>query len=605
MKKKTNLMVPIMIIVLLSGLTSCNLPTSNNQNTQPPVEATTPPPPGASPSAEVSEGTPEPLAGPDFSSLVPVTGSILKWIDLSDFVFVPEGSFTMGQDSEAPTDYAPSHAVTLAGFWIQQAEVTNQQYAQCVADGKCSAPNQEPKVPYWFTDFYKASNPVVGVTWQQATEYCESIHGRLPSEAEWEKAARGSELNPYPWGEEDPNCSLLNFDDCLNPSEPQEVRAYNNGASEFKAMDMSGNVFEWVADWYAEDYYAASPDTNPTGPAEGTQRIFRGGGYASPADQVNVFTRFAAKPEEHAADRGFRCVLLGDPTKSTTETVGQPCQILGSSDQLETQPTYTPYPCEQATVLGYCELLGGKASYGVDIRQNGCLSNKLNSMTGNSQPLNCTVHQLQNGGNQYLCTFPGMAQGIDVEVRFCHSFSMQIVKLKCPTGYKLVQPNSICELEYAKLPAPPCPKGYLDVPPNGCMPVNDPNNGGCPVGFYSMVSPLTSVCMPMNSCTLSNAPESCSNPTCAEGEFYDAAKGCCASPDTPKMLCPANLLYNADLNACIGSNLYPKDCPVVQTKIPLCPTLTPTPTTPPQGGGQPGSNCYWDTGPTHSVWVCP
>lgn len=211
-------------------------------------------------------------------------------------------------------------------------------------------------------------------------------------------------------------------------------------------------------------------------------------------------------------------------------------------------------------------------------------------MTGNSQPLNCTVHQLQSGGNQYLCTFPGMAQGITVDVSYCHSYSAQPVALKCPSGYKLDQTSKLCELEYSKLPGPPCPKGYLDVPPNGCMPLNDPNNGGCPIGYYSVVSPLTSVCMPINACLLSNAPESCVNPTCAAGEFIDSAKGCCASPDTPNKFCSGKLLYNAEQNACIGSDMFPHECPVVKTKIPYCPTLTPTstPTLVPQ------QNCYCD-----------
>ncbi len=596
MKRSIHLMLLSISVILVLTLSSCNLPFKIVPNDITPTPAIpenrTPQPPSATPQAPTAtlDQTPTPDNMTSLADLVPVTGSILKWIDLSDFVYVPAGEFLMGQDETTPSDHAPAHKVTLSGFWIQQAEVTNQQYAQCVADGKCSAPNQEPKTPYWYLDALKASDPVVGVTWFQAQEYCTYINSRLPTESEWELTARGFESKAYPWGTDQPDCSLLDFNNCLDPSEPEEVRSYNNGASDFEAMDMSGNVFEWTGDWYLDTYYETSPATNPTGPQEGTKKVYRGGGFNSPLEEVNPILRFAIEPEKHAANIGFRCVLLGDPTKSTTETVGQPCQVLGSNDELKTQPTFTPYPCEPASVLGYCELLGGKASYGVDIRQKGCMSNKLNSMTGNSQPLTCSVHQLANGGNQFLCTFPGMAQGISVDVRYCHPFFAQPFVIECPSGYKLNQTSKVCELEYTKLPSPPCPNGYLDVPPNGCMPLNDPNKGGCPVGYYSIVSPLTSVCMPINSCLLSNAPASCINPTCGAGEFFDTAKGCCASPDTPKKFCPANLLYNADQNACIGSDMYPHECPVEKVKIPYCPTLTPTPSPTPV----PKQNCYCD-----------
>ncbi len=594
MKNRTRLVLPVVIIVLIFAVSSCNLPFKivPNEPTTPPPPITTTPSFAAStqPPVEPAQATPTPEKTAGLADIVPVTGSVLTWIDYSNFVYVPAGEFTMGKEDIRPDEFNIAHKVTLAGFWIHQAEVTNQQFASCVEAGVCSAPNQEQGYPYWYAQPDKTNDPVVGVTWSQAKQFCEFIEARLPTEAEWEKTARGTKDEVYPWGTDQPNCSLLNFNKCLKTPQPDEVRSYMAGASDYKALDLAGNVFEWVNDWYGENYYSESPASNPLGPAEGIYKVYRGGGFLSSDVDVSATSRFFTEPEKHSADLGFRCVLVGDPTKSTTETFGQPCKVLGNVTQLETQPTFTPYPCEPASVVGYCELLGGKASYGVDIRQNGCMNNKLNNMTGNSQPLNCTVHQLQSGGNQYLCTFPGMAQGITVDVSYCHSYSAQPVALKCPSGYKLDQTSKLCELEYSKLPGPPCPKGYLDVPPNGCMPINDPNNGGCPIGYYSVVSPLTSVCMPINACLLSNAPESCVNPTCAAGEFIDSAKGCCASPDTPNKFCSGKLLYNAEQNACIGSDMFPHECPVVKTKIPYCPTLTPTstPTLVPQ------QNCYCD-----------
>ncbi len=605
MKKKHKIVIPIVIIILIFSVSSCNMPFKivPNVSTTPPPPITNTPSPAAStqPPVEPAQTTPTPEKTTEQAEFVPVTGSVLTWIDYSNFVYVPEGEFTMGKENILPDEFNPAHKVTMSGFWIHQAEVTNQQYASCVDAGVCSAPNKEQGYPYWYAQPDKTNDPVVGVTWSQAKQFCEFIKARLPSEAEWEKTARGTKDEVYPWGTEQPNCSLLNFNKCLKTPQPDEVRSYMSGASDYEALDLAGNVFEWVSDWYGENYYNESPASNPTGPSEGIYKVYRGGGFLSSEVDVSATSRFFTEPEQHSADLGFRCVLVGDPTKSTSETVGQPCQVLGNITQLESQPTYTPYPCEQPSVVGYCELLGGKASYGVDIRQKGCLSNKLNSMTGNSQPLTCSVHQLQNGGNQYLCTFPGMAQGINVEVRFCHSFSAQISTIECPSGYKLNSTNNLCELEYTKLPGPPCPKGYLDVPPNGCMPINDPKTGGCPAGFYSVVSPLTSVCMPLNACLLANAPESCTNPTCAAGETFDTAKGCCASPDTPNKVCPAKLFYNAETNACIGSDMYPHECPVVQAKIPICPTVTPTstPTLVPQ------SNCHQERSPTGGwITVC-
>jgi iron(II)-dependent oxidoreductase len=171
----------------------------------------------------------------------------------------------MGQDEVEPSDHSPSHTVTEDSYWIFRAEVTNRMYRACVELGVCTEPVQSP----WYTDAGYENAPVSGVTWDQAKGYCEWIGGRLPTEAEWELAARGTDARPYPWGEDEPTCNLLNFKDCLDPSEPNGVGSYPLGVSPFKMADMAGNVSEWVSDWYAEDYYANSPANDPTGPATG------------------------------------------------------------------------------------------------------------------------------------------------------------------------------------------------------------------------------------------------------------------------------------------------------------------------------------------------
>jgi formylglycine-generating enzyme required for sulfatase activity len=243
----------------------------------------------------------------------PDVGSIVPWVDMSYVVYVPPGDFIMGQDETEPSDHSPAHTVDLDGFWIHQTEVTNRMYAQCVALGICTTPYHEPGKPFWYANPAFADSPVVGVSWVQAETYCEWIDGRLPTEAEWEKAARGTEGDPYPWGSEEPACNLLNYDgDCFLPAQPVDVRSYYAGASPFELADTAGNVSEWVYDWYDEAYYSASPSSNPTGPSQGDLRVVRGSNYGSPAEDVPIYLRSAIDPAEQHSEMGFRCVLSGE-----------------------------------------------------------------------------------------------------------------------------------------------------------------------------------------------------------------------------------------------------------------------------------------------------
>lgn len=586
MKKDFKSMFFILILVLIFSAISCRLPykiVPNLPSTSLPSETAVLPALATSQlTKEITQSIPLPEQTATVENLVPVSGSILTWIDYSNFIFIPGGNFDMGKDSSTPADFSPAHKTTLDGYWIQQAEVTNQQYAQCVSDGKCDMPIQEANVPYWYEDPYDGNHPVVGVTWFQANEYCSYIHSRLPTEAEWETAARGPDGKTFPWGGDKPNCNYINFSGCLDPAKPYDIRSFSFGASDFGAMDMAGNVFEWVNDWYSQDYYLSSSSLNPTGPHEGWKKVYRGGSYKSSVEEIGSFLRFATEPENQAPDLGFRCVLMGDPLTDPTLNIGQPCQVIGMNDPNEIQSTPTPFPCSSASVTGFCQLLSGKPSYGLDIRQSGCLENKLQSMTGNSQPLSCTVSQLSDGGNKYLCTFPGMAQGINVDVSYCHSFSIPLVSISCPTGYQLTQDSKFCEVENAKLPIPPCPQAYVNVPPYGCLPTIEASTSGCPIGYYSIETALSMVCMPLNKCLLSNEPDSCKNINCGSGQKFDSSKNCCISANNPKKTCPTSLIYNFDQNVCLGSEFFSKKCPVSNVKIPYCPTLTPTPTKTPE-----------------------
>jgi len=224
--------------------------------------------------------------------------------DGAAYVYVPAGPFDMGLD-EGGFDEQPQHEVELDAFWIMQTEVTNEQYEKCVVADVCSPPFNSD----WGTDEFWANydtHPVTEVTWEQAVTYAEWAGGRLPTEAEWEKAARGDDGRRYPWGNTTPSEQRLNYNDNVGDTTP--VGSYPEGASPYGALDMAGNVWEWVADWYGEAYYAASPRENPTGPAQGERRVLRGGAYDSPLYNVGATYREGAAITDRWDRYGFRVV---------------------------------------------------------------------------------------------------------------------------------------------------------------------------------------------------------------------------------------------------------------------------------------------------------
>ena len=589
MKKNKNLLFYWGVLIPFFAVVACNLPFKivPNFTATPTTQATRTllPPTASQALIEAAQSTPKPENIDILIDVVPAIGSVLTWFDYSNYVYVPSGEYITGKDTSTQADYSSQHSVSLDGFWIQQTEVTNQQYAQCVSDGKCSPPGQEPDVPYWFESLYESNHPVVGVTWFQAREYCSYMQGRLPTEAEWEAAARGPEGKIFPWGGDKPNCNYLNVNGCLESEEPYDILSNPFGASDFYAYEMAGNVFEWVEDWYAKDYYASSPSENPTGPLDGRKKVYRGGSYKSTGDEVGSYLRFSTEPENQSSDIGFRCVLDGTVLEKPTLQTGQPCQVVGMNDQSQALPTATPFPCSSAFATGFCQLLGGKPSYGIEFLQSGCLDNSLHSMTANSQPLTCSTTPLSGGGTKYQCTFPGMAQGIKVDLSYCHSVDIPNVQTTCPSGYQFDQETKLCKTENSKLPSPPCLQGYQDITPYGCLPLYDTDNNTCPVGYYSIATSTASVCMPINRCLLSSETDACKNTNCSSGQKFDTQKNCCISSDSPKKICPSDLIYDADQNVCIEPNLFVEKCLTTTTNIPLCPTLTPSPapTKEPQG----------------------
>jgi formylglycine-generating enzyme required for sulfatase activity len=234
-------------------------------------------------------------------------------------VYVPAGSFLMGStdaeiaQSQIKYDVSvfdnekPQHTVYLDAYWIDRTLVTNAQYARCVQAGKCSPPQStksHTRDSYYDNAQY-ANYPVIYVTWDDAKYYCAWAGRRLPTEAEWEKAARGTDRRFYPWGNQAPNTSLTNFD--MNVGDTTEVDKYPAGASPYGALDMAGNVWQWVADWYGENYYKNSPERNPTGPGSGSSRVPRGGAFYFDASAERSAGRFGVESDLTGDDFGFRC----------------------------------------------------------------------------------------------------------------------------------------------------------------------------------------------------------------------------------------------------------------------------------------------------------
>ena len=263
---------------------------------------------------------------PTFTPTLDIGATLIADKDGMTLVYVPAGEFTTG--SESYDHEQPIHTVYLDAFWIDQTEVTNKQYAMCVSDGDCVLPLsfKSPMRSSYYDDPPFDNYPVIYVEWHMAAMYCQWAGRRLPTEAEWEKAARSDDGRIYPWGNTPPNDDLLNYNSPVRDT--TEVGKYPNGQSPYGAYDMAGNVWEWLSDWYDGNYYQKSPASNPRGPEVGEVRAVRGGGwYYQEGSVVSIF-RYGVVPVDYLVRSDVRS--FAHPTFAETSIYGrQPFGTLG------------------------------------------------------------------------------------------------------------------------------------------------------------------------------------------------------------------------------------------------------------------------------------
>ena len=245
--------------------------------------------------------TPEPLPTP----ILEIGSTKISPVDGMVQVYIPAGEFLMGSSS-GNHDEKPVHSVYLDAYWMDEHEVTVSQFQQFLGEEDYSAN------PCGSRD----NHPAACVDWYDAQAYCEWRGDRLPTEAEWEKAARGDlEGKRYPWGDEDPVCETgaengAQFRNCLMFKTAPVKTFASNG---YGLYDMAGNVWEWAADWYGEDTYSISPIENPQGPTDGDYRVLRGGSWGSNEPYLRAAERGKYEPDNRDTGIGFRCASEASP----------------------------------------------------------------------------------------------------------------------------------------------------------------------------------------------------------------------------------------------------------------------------------------------------
>jgi formylglycine-generating enzyme required for sulfatase activity len=499
-------------------------------------------------------------------TLVPVTlsgpqaGTIMTWLDNSQLVYIPVGDFIMGLGSGD----APQKTVSLDGYWIYKTDVTDKMYGQCVGTGNCAAPAQEIGTPVYTNPVY-GDYPVVGVTWDMAANFCKWAQGQLPTEAQWEKAARGSDGGVHPWGNENPGCDLLNYKGCLGHT--NDVNDYPAGRSQYGLLDMAGNVFQWVNDFYDPNYYDNMPAQNPTGPGSGDTHVIRGSSFESDASQTISAVRHYGGSGHTNYDLGFRCVV------NQPKAIAPYCQ---SSSFTPVGSTSTTPTCQvpDATVQGnYCAASIGYTT--VQIPQG-------STYQVSSKGYSCQ-DSVVNGKRILTCNGPSNTSG---EVTVCNpscsgSPTETGATPVCGPGYTLDTSTGTCT--YSPIASQPgaagCPQGYNLIDRGGqkvCA-ISQDLNGQCPAYTYfdsqygACVSASGASVIPYGINDPSLASQSYQG--CAAGYAYDANFQCCqANNGGTYPGCSLGFSFDPAQKTCVPSQvrLSGPGCVSVQLNIAKC-----------------------------------
>jgi hypothetical protein len=467
---------------------------------------------GCGPSQATPTATAAPSSSPtDIPTEVPVdlagpeVGSNMVWVDNSILLYVPGADFTMG----AGGNDNPEHPVSLSPFWIYRTEVTNRMYALCVANGQCSIP-LDPQTAPDLDKLTLRENPVVGVTWQQASDYCSWISGRLPTEAEWELTARGPQNNVYPWGDPAPNCDLTNFKDCVGASS----RVYDNpsGKSYYDALDMAGNVFEWVSDRYNSAYYPISPIQDPPGPESGTNRVVRGGSFATDTSELAASKRSNLDPARTRPDLGFRCVVQSP--------VLYPSFCQASAFVADIDPKNVP------PSGGTCEIIAKTKAQGCGTVTADIKGGTLSEVSASN--FSCSAA----GDTRVFCSGPASSSDSVTICGTCTASNNGLAQLSpgastCGGAFTALVSATGGTSQCNYQDGPPqngCASGMIENADGSCsQPVGGPSR--CPVGMYlDRTKKCTSVNKQLEGCIA--------------GYTYDPQAGCCNGASYPG--CGAN-----------------------------------------------------------------
>lgn len=474
----------------------------------------------------VRSTTPAPIPTAIPSTLTPVptkispppiqVGASYLYVDGTTLLAVPNGSFIMGDPNGKDN---PQHSVTLGDFWMYSTKVTNAQYKFCYDAGYCIPPDETDNPN--FGDPANANRPVVGVTYDQAVSYCKFVHGRLPTEAEWEKAARGADGNLYPWGSEKPSCDLLNFGKCVNGLTP--VTKYPKGKSVYGAFDMDGNAFEWVNDWYESNYYSTSPSTDPLGPESGDQHVIRSAAFDTDAYLLDSAIRNKADSTFHSNELSFRCAVddfnltyyapycQSVSAINDVSSVASVCPVLSISAQqsCKTHSTYVTFnddhpgdPNGEIGGVANCKLISGTpgsypqayqcASQTTAVMNSSCLFKSIESA-------GCATHYSLDPSTG-LCKWDGSA-----------TYGNQ-----CLPAYNYDAMNKCCvSVPGTGVNYPACPPGtsFTEDKSNHhvCLPDSIPNN----------VAQVSAAIDPTKACTIQGINSTCKLNTIICAQSFD------------------------------------------------------------------------------------